>query len=114
MRIRIVGTELPGCKHNGYLNVHLGLQVGNEVIERVSADVERAVFEMDVKLVDTADGIDFRGPCVHGKRGARFLYLSWGNVGADGSWQTSGEPSCNSMRSTASCSARPLSWGRSR
>jgi hypothetical protein len=25
--------------------------------------------------------IDFRGPFVHGKRGDRFLYLSWGTVG---------------------------------
>ncbi|NMN98612.1 DUF5990 family protein [Antrihabitans stalactiti] len=87
MRIRIVGTELPGCKHDEYSNVHLGLQVRNEVVDRVRADVERAVFELDVNLVETPDGIDFRGPSVHGRRGERFLYLSWGNVEADGTWQ---------------------------
>ena len=87
MRIRIVGTELPGRKHDDYSNVHLGLQVRNEVIDRVPADAERAVFEMDVNLVEAPGGIDFRGPCIHGKRGERFLYLSWGNVAADGTWQ---------------------------
>ena len=28
---------------------------------------------------------DFRGPAVHGKRGDRFLYLTWGEP-ADGAW----------------------------
>lgn len=27
--------------------------------------------------------LDFRGPAVHGKRGDRFIYLTWGNVGPD-------------------------------
>jgi hypothetical protein len=87
MRIRIVGTDLPGSKFDEYANVHLGLQRGREVVDWVSADVETAIFELDVKLVDIPGGIDFRGPCVHGKRGERFLYLSWGNLAANGSWQ---------------------------
>ena len=29
---------------------------------------------------------DFRGSAVQGKRGARFVYLTWGNVGDDGSF----------------------------
>ena len=28
--------------------------------------------------------VDFKGPAVHGKRGDRFLYLTWVNMGADG------------------------------
>ena len=28
--------------------------------------------------------LDFAGPAVHGRRGERFLYLTWGDVGSDG------------------------------
>jgi len=35
-------------------------------------------------VVDRADRPEFRGPAVQGKRGDRFVYLTWGNVGADG------------------------------
>jgi hypothetical protein len=31
-----------------------------------------------------SDGPDFRGPFVHGEKGRRFVYLSWGELGADG------------------------------
>ena len=38
-------------------------------------------------VVTTDDGgLDFRGPAVHGKRGERFLYLTWGEVPSDGSF----------------------------
>jgi hypothetical protein len=30
------------------------------------------------------DELDFRGPAVHGPRGERFLYLTWGDVDLDG------------------------------
>lgn len=30
--------------------------------------------------------LDFRGPAVQGKRGQRFVYLTWGNLGGDGSF----------------------------
>ena len=33
-----------------------------------------------------ADGSDFRGPAVHGKRGERFVYLTWGDVAEDGTF----------------------------
>ncbi len=29
------------------------------------------------------DGVDFAGPFVHGRRGDRFIYLSWGVVDGD-------------------------------
>ena len=37
--------------------------------------------------VDEQGALDFRGPAVHGKRGERFLYLTWGDVGDDGSFE---------------------------
>jgi hypothetical protein len=30
------------------------------------------------------DYLGFRGPFVHGEKGMRFVYLSWGELGADG------------------------------
>src|SRR6185369_12117068 len=39
-----------------------------------SADVARAVWETEATL---AGGV-VRGPAIHGGRGERFLYLSWG------------------------------------
>ena len=38
-------------------------------------------------VVDEQGALDFRGPAVHGKRGERFLYLTWGDVGGDGSFE---------------------------
>ena len=35
-------------------------------------------------MVDHDGGPDFHGPTVQGRRGDRFVYLTWGNVGADG------------------------------
>ena len=31
--------------------------------------------------------LDFRGPAVQGKRGERFIYLTWGDVGSDGEFE---------------------------
>lgn len=35
---------------------------------------------------DREGQLDFRGSAVHGKRGDRFIYLTWGNVGEDGTF----------------------------
>ena len=41
-----------------------------------------------VEAKRAADGsIDFRGPLVSGRRGDRFLYLNWGTVAQDGTFQ---------------------------
>lgn len=40
-------------------------------------------FEAELEVVVTADGLDFRGPWVQGRRGDRFLYLCWGHAPAD-------------------------------
>ena len=40
-----------------------------------------------MRVLAAPDGrVDFRGPYVHGKPGERFLYLSWGRIGADGAF----------------------------
>ncbi len=43
-------------------------------------DADAGSWTVDVRAVDTPDGLDLRGPAVHGPRGERFLYLTWGQV----------------------------------
>ena len=79
--VRIVGVNLPGRAWAGYGNIHVGVQRGAEVVDLVPGDAGEAVWELPV---DVMPGGDFRGPFVQGKKGDRFLYLSWGTVGAAG------------------------------
>jgi hypothetical protein len=90
MRIVIDGHDLPGVEFVSdgapLHNVHAAVQVGNVPIGPVRGDAESARWEIEVRPV-VADGVvDLRGPAVHGKKGERFLYLTWGDVGSDGSF----------------------------
>jgi hypothetical protein len=87
LSLRIVGRNLPGRQFESYDNVHIGIQRRADVIDMVPGDAAAAVFDLDVDVVAAADGYDFRGPYVHGKRGERFLYLSWGAVSDQGSFE---------------------------
>ena len=79
LTIRIVGHQLPGRQVAGWDNVHLGVQRGADVVDLLPGDVPEAVFQVTIDIVTDAQGqIDFRGPFVHGTKGERFLYLSWG------------------------------------
>ena len=62
-------------------NVHVGVQLGRVPEQLVRADETDPLWEVDVNVVRGAGGLDFRGPAVQGKRGDRFIYLTWGNVG---------------------------------
>jgi hypothetical protein len=94
VKLRIVGTELPGATFHDegftestWERVHVGVQRGREVVDLVRADAQEAVFELEVDVRPGRDGRpDFFGPWVHGRPGKRFLYLSWGSVGDDGSF----------------------------
>ena len=82
----IEGFELPGrefCDPDGspLTNVLVGVQVRSVPSELVRGDANAARWELEVMLVEQpGGGFDFRGPAVHGRRGDRFLYLTWGNV----------------------------------
>jgi hypothetical protein len=78
VRVVITGRRLPGRNCGGYRNVHVGLQVGSRPDGLVAGDAAEARWEADVRVVEIDDERDFRGPAVHGKRGERFLYLTWG------------------------------------
>ena len=87
MDIRIVGVELPGrtCadpRPGGleYENVHVGVQNRKDVVDLVPGDAPDAEWNLTVDTVTKDGTLDQRGSFVHGKRGDRFLYLSWGTV----------------------------------
>lgn len=90
MLIRIEGTDLPGRRAGGESdalrlgNVHVGVQRKSEVVDRVPADAEAATWDLEVTSREVDGLLDVGGPWVHGRPGARFLYLSWGAVDGGG------------------------------
>jgi hypothetical protein len=85
VRIEIRGRDLPGSTCCGHTAVAVGVQRGREVVEVQPADAAEVAWAFEVADVRDRDGApDVRGPFVHGRPGGRFLYLSWGGVGADG------------------------------
>lgn len=90
MRIRIEGVDLPGRRSGSEAdrlrlgNVHVGVQCGTEVVDLVRADAPSAAWEFEVTSREAGDHLDVAGPYVHGRPGARFLYLSWGAVDNSG------------------------------
>jgi len=91
VEIRIEGHDLPGrdfsCDGVARDNVHVAVQVGREPVRGVPGDAAHASWTVDVRTVATPDGLDLRGPAVHGRSGERFLYLTWGQVQPDGTFE---------------------------
>jgi Family of unknown function (DUF5990) len=89
VQIRISGGDLPGRRGGAQSdalrlgNVQVGVQRGAEVVQRVPADAASATWELAVTSREVDGLLDVGGPWVHGRPGARFLYLSWGTVDAD-------------------------------
>lgn len=61
-------------------NVHVAVQVGREPSDLVKADSSTAWWDLDVEVFVRGGQLEFRGPVVQGKRGERFIYLTWGEV----------------------------------
>ncbi|MBB5630027.1 DUF5990 family protein [Sphaerisporangium krabiense] len=90
MLIHIHGTGLPGRVRAGdgtspgYGNVHVGVQRRDrtrEIMGIVPGDAPAALWTIECQAVEAPmDAVDIRGPYVHGRPGARFVYLSWGTV----------------------------------
>jgi len=85
--VRIVGTDMPGrsCAPGDaparYENVHVAVQRGREPFEPVPGDAPEASWELEVTTKPGHDGgIDIGGPFAQGRRGERFLYLTWGTL----------------------------------
>jgi Family of unknown function (DUF5990) len=79
MRLLIRGHRLPGLTCGSYTNVHVGIQVGTKPVGLVPADAAAAEWVAEIHIDDG----DFRGPAVQGRKGERFVYLTWGTVAGD-------------------------------
>jgi hypothetical protein len=94
VKFRVVGDRLPGLKwgrSRGALvdrePVYVGVQRKHQVVGLTPGDAKRAVFRFPIEVRSTSDGeFDYSGPFVHGKKGGRFIYLSWGGLGGDGAF----------------------------
>jgi Family of unknown function (DUF5990) len=76
LRVLVRGKDPPGRTFASYGDVHVGIQVGRDPVGMVPGDTAAPEWPLAVRVVDG----DFRGPAVHGRRGDRFLYLTWGDV----------------------------------
>jgi hypothetical protein len=110
LTIRLVCTDLPGTRfidpyaqEPGVLEpVYLGIQKGKEVIETIPGDAKKAVFQPTFRVKRLEDGtVDFLGPFAQGKRGQRFVYLSWGVLTREGEFR---------MFRRAKIQLSPLTW----
>jgi len=90
MLLEILGHHLPGRSWRSgdchYDNVHVGIQVGKNPHDLVRADAKTSSWAVPIDVVTRGGALDFRGPAVQGRPGARFVYLTWGNIGDDGSF----------------------------
>jgi hypothetical protein len=90
VRVVIEGVNLPGLScgvGEGYDIVHVGVQCRKEVIDLHPGDAASATWSFDVDARDVGEGsVEFYGPFVHGRRGDRFVYLSWGTVDTGGTF----------------------------
>lgn len=87
LKIRLVGEGLQGPGGDDPDSLQVGIQRKAEVVDLVPWTAPTATFSLSAEVIATDSGEpDFRGPYVHGKRGDRFLYLSWGEVDREGSF----------------------------
>jgi hypothetical protein len=80
VRLVIVGRDLPGASVPEHERIGVALQVRAEPVGIVPGDAAGARWETEVTVV----GDDVRGPAVHGRRGERFVYLTWGDLSDGG------------------------------
>jgi len=79
-------------RHSRFVDVGCGLWMAYSPHDaRVSSPLRMpcaapVILTLDVIVGDDAGAADFRGPYVQGTRGARFFYLSWGQIGEDGAF----------------------------
>ncbi|MFE0102170.1 DUF5990 family protein [Streptomyces sp. NPDC059009] len=87
LRLRLTGHNLPGTDCGEYRHVRVAIQHGRDPEAPVPGNAPQATWDLTITTVTTPDGTpDFRGPYVHGPRGARFLYLTWGELPPGGTF----------------------------
>ena len=93
VQIRIEGSDLPGVScgpspdsPGGYANIHVAVQRRghpDDLLGLTSGDSRAAAWTIECTVTPVANGVDVHGPYIQGPPGGRFIYLSWGTVGAD-------------------------------
>ncbi|RNL78236.1 DUF5990 family protein [Nocardioides marmorisolisilvae] len=83
MELILEGHHLPGASCGSYQDVHVGVQIRKDPDGLVRGDADSARWDLNIQVLKTDDGVDFRGPAVHGRRGERFVYLTWGEGSGD-------------------------------
>ncbi len=68
-------------------NVHVGVPLRREPVDLARADCVEVRWNIDVDVVDHDGDLDFRGPLVQGRRGDRFVYLTWGELHSGGGFE---------------------------
>ena len=115
MRLRIVGSDLPGrdfhdagCNERTWTNVHVGIQRRREVVDLVPGDAQRAVFDIDVELRTGPDGrLEPRGVYVQGRPANASSICRGAPSMAPGISRCSDVSSCGSVGSMSSCCGVP-------
>jgi hypothetical protein len=95
MLIRIEGSDLPGLTcgpgadfPGGHDNIHVAVQGRKgqqDLFGLVPGDVPVARWDLHAAVASPSP-LDLRGPQIQGGPGRRFIYLSWGVVGHNGSF----------------------------
>jgi len=88
VRLSVSGSNLPGCvfcRSDGSLmtNVHVGIQLGRAPAQLMKANASEVHWELDIQAFVRDGQVEFRGSAVQGRRGERFVYLTWGEVSRD-------------------------------
>ncbi|MCK9878802.1 DUF5990 family protein [Frankia sp. Ag45/Mut15] len=94
VRIRVEGHDLPGRRcgpagEGGHGDVHVGLQARGDPSDLLGVhpgDAAAALWSVECTVLAGPAGPDLRGRYVQGRPGGRFLYLSWGDVDAAGTF----------------------------
>ena len=74
MSITIIAIDPPFDTHHDVL---FGLQSKHGVDDPLPAS-ESTEFQAQIEVRSGSEGLDFAGDHIHGRRGDRFIYLSWG------------------------------------
>ena len=93
MLISIVGTDLPGRScgpspdaPDGYGNIHVAVQGRKgqqDLFGLTPGNARSASWELECEVISPPPEMDVRGAQIRGRPRSRFLYLTWGVVGAD-------------------------------
>jgi hypothetical protein len=93
MLLRIEGTDLPGLScpqapgFPGYANIHVGVQRKDrpaELLDLQPGDAAAVSWDLECEAKQGPDGVELHGRHIQNRLGGRFVYLSWGEVDAEG------------------------------